>query len=333
MSDITSGKINQKIMTVSDMNVIKSVKKWVNGDTSFAFLTSGSTGDPKNILLTRSQLEYSAITTNQFLFQERGHESTLICLSTERIGGFQLLIRSILSDCNVHITSPKANPIEDLDQPIDLISLVPYQLQEILKSTPDKLRLLKTVLIGGAEIPPSLEQRLLSISDVKFYETFGMTETASHFALRKIGDSNFTLVGDVRINSDDSGRMKIQGSVTNSEWIQTNDIIEIVDTGFKWVGRSDWTINSAGIKIQPEVIEKKIRSFGIESELAITGAKDEKFGEAVTLITTSQLLSDLLDMKVLDRIEIPKSEILVDKIPKLPNGKIDRLGLRRLANE
>lgn len=329
---IVSGKINQKKLSAYEQSVLKYAKEWLSDQEKFKFRTSGSTGAPKEILLSREQLKYSAGSTISYLFGKKSLDKTMLCLNPEFVGGRQVIYRALEHDINLLVNEPNSNALEFLEQRIDLMSMVPLQVSTTLRINPEKFDLVDCVLIGGGQVPSDLDTRLQKIESTRFYQTFGMTETASHIALRKIGSKYYEPIGDVELDTDDRSCLKARGTVTNNQWLQTNDIVELGLKVFEWIGRADFVVNSGGIKLHPEQLEQKIREAFPNISFALTGKADPELGEKLVLITTTPLLSRLKSLKRLTGYEIPKEEIVVQEMPQLASGKLDRVKLKMLVN-
>ena len=326
IEDILSGKINQKNLSQSESYVLNFIKQWQSDKASFNFYTSGSTGKPKEIELTRHQLSYSAESTLNYLFDGCPIKKISLCINPAFIGGTQMIVRALVANADLTVTTPSSDALEKIDRPIDLISLVPLQVYSELKKT-NPFEGIDTVLIGGADLDNSVERDLQNIPKTRFFHTYGMTETASHIALRRIGTENYCPIGDIEIKLDDRGCLQVKGSVTLDEWITTTDIVEVSESGFMWKGRTDWAINTGGIKIHPEQIEKKIREKFVKAQVLIVPQPDLQLGNRVVLVSTEPWLSRINELRILSEYEIPKAEYLIQEWPLTPSGKVNRLAV------
>jgi o-succinylbenzoate---CoA ligase len=314
--------------TEAESYVIRFIAKWLAGESEFTFFTSGSTGVPKDIILRREQLLASANKTLHFLFGSNPIQNLLLCIPPDRIGGAMQIVRSLVSGADLHVLTPSSGVLNSLpDVHFDLASVVPLQLEQ---ANPD-FKKLNTVLIGGTSLNPKMENALLQKSSTRFFHTYGMTETASHVALRRIGTPHFHLLPGIEALPDARGCLKIRGDVTNHEWLQTNDLVNINPDGFSVVGRADWVINSGGIKISPESLESTLISELHEQSLLITSIPDERLGEQLVLMSKRPLLHLLPEKSVKWPSPLPKIEVLVEELPCLDSGKPDRAAARQLA--
>lgn len=326
-NDLLNGRIhpNQKKFSERDRYVLNFIKRWQTDKMSYRFNTSGSTGKTQSVSLSKKQLAYSAQQTLDYLFKKKAPQRLLLCLDPTFIGGTQVITRSILANSDLVILPPSSNPLLGFTDSIDLTSLVPLQIEGILRENSENFSTIKHVLIGGAELRSDMIQQLLMIKSTKFYQTYGMTETASHIAIKLINEERFKPLGDVQLGSDSRGCMRLKGTITNHEWIQTNDVIKIIGEGFQWLGRVDWVINSGGMKISPENVERKINAHWSGQEIVIASIPDDRLGEKVVLISSKPILEEIKAVTtILSNFETPKEEFILNDFPKNEGGKLDR---------
>lgn len=312
------------------------VKDWLNGKSTFFIKTSGSTGNPKTIEIKRSQMVASAQHTITALGLE-SRTNALLAMSPERIGGRMMLVRAMIGDWNLTITEPSTALEETLKSTsFDFTALVPLQVQALLNSgNKPLLEAINCILIGGAPLSNRLEEELMSCSN-QIYHTYGMTETISHIALRKLSpdpSEYFRVIGDNEVSINADGCLKTKGTVSNNEWIQTNDLVELDGKRFKWLGRTDLTINSGGIKLQIESIEEELRSLiphELNGNLCIWKAMDEMLGEKVICVCDSE---ELINYFVSNEASLkssftpyarPKKWRIIPELVLTESGKIDR---------
>jgi o-succinylbenzoate---CoA ligase len=309
--------------------------------------TSGSTGAPKPIRLKREQMVASARLTQSALGLQAGMTS-LVCLDPDHIAGRMMLVRSLVVGMNMIVIDPVANPFTKLDDrmPIDFTALVPYQVKSIL-SSPQRAQLnqVKNVLIGGGEVDRDLENQLKGFTS-SFYATYGMTETISHIALRRLngGEDVFTALPGVNLRLDDRDCLTIQAAHLGAHPIVTNDVAELINaTKFRWLGRVDFVINTGGVKVIPEKIENSmselVARLGDNRRFIVYGFPHETLGQQVTLImegnplTSSKEISLLEEVRsVLPRFEMPRRVLYVSRFIETKNGKIDRKSTAALAS-
>lgn len=328
-------------LPVFEKEILSFIIEWKAGKETFHIRSSGSTGSPKKITLHRDQMILSAESTLNFLGIPAGGKS-LLCLDPRYIAGKMVIVRSITGNMDLYAIEPKSNPLCDIepDYLIDLASFVPYQIVEILvdPDTSKKLRKIKNVLIGGAAISPQLERQLGSYEN-RIFHTFGMTETISHIALRQLSglehSQYFRAMPGISIGRDVRGCLTVQGEITGSKKLFTNDLVEIIDEEeFVWKGRIDQVINSGGIKVNINLLEIKVReiltSINIHSDFFIDHIEDEKLGDKIVLILESGNVNIDLDSikeafrKHLGKFEIPRKIHIVQKFARTDTGKINR---------
>ncbi|SOD81457.1 AMP-binding protein [Spirosoma fluviale] len=329
-------------------------RSWLGGQQQFTLYTSGSTGTPKPIALTRSQMQASARLTGQTLGLQPD-DSALVCLNIRYVAGIMMLVRGLELGLPMTIIEPSANPLLDFTPGADTFAftaLVPLQLQTILEKTPEKIQLLngmKAILVGGAATSSALEKQLSAIK-APVYATYGMTETVSHIALRRLNGLDaselFTALNGVQLGTDARGCLHITSAATNFEQIQTNDVVELLpdagtgNTQFRLLGRADRVINSGGVKIQPEQVEQLINSALINestdkgvlpSRLFVAGLPDERLGQRVVVICEQVAIDSQLWAKIQEVIReklgayaVPKDVISVARFLETPTGKIDQ---------
>ena len=315
------------------------VLDWISGRQSFDQKTSGSTGEPKQITITRSQMIASANMSIEALSLKQGYNA-LLCISPEYIGGKMMLVRSLIAGMKMIATTPSSNPFESLQQDItiDFAAMVPYQVHEIVRSSlAAKFQEIKKVIIGGASLDKDTEVKLQGYRCI-FYSTYGMTETVSHIALRQLNgkeasDCYQTLPG-IKISTDERDCLVIEWDQLPKRII-TNDIVEMVskDT-FRWVGRWDNVINSGGIKVIPEKVERAIQkifdTLKIRNAFFVGSVADEGLGSKVALYIEGSLEDKLIEtikIKMADAIpkmETPKQVILIKFFDLTETGKVNR---------
>jgi O-succinylbenzoic acid--CoA ligase len=318
---------------------LKSVFDYLKSrfDENISFITSktsGSTGKPKPIQIQKKHLAESASKTNEF-FGINATSNLLLCLSTEFIAGKMMIERALLAKSKLTIVPPSLNPIQYLDTElkIDFAAFTPAQAFEMIQNihSAKNFEKIDNVIIGGGIVSEKLEELLIHLSN-NVYVTFGMTETISHFALRKVGHPYYKAISTaIKISVKESGQMFVDIPYLDIYSLNTNDIIKLVDQNtFQWLGRADFVINSGGIKLHPEQIEQKIEKYYITdgSPFFVFGLPDEKFGQVVGLVLENQAAASDINTKSwtkLGQYEIPKRLFFVDKIAKTATGKIKRI--------
>lgn len=314
--------------------------QWLTGVQDFDLSTSGSTGEPKTITVHRQQMEKSAAGTKAFFGIEQGSK-LLCCLNIWMIAGKMMLVRAMEWDATVYVEDPKENPLLDIEATIsfDFVAMVPMQVNACIENekTLGKLKNIKNLIIGGAPSSRNLVGKII-ILKLNAYQTYGMTETVSHIALAKISNEElvYTTLPEVKIGCDQEGKLWIESPTAKEKRLQTNDLVEKLNNSqFKWLGRADFTINSGGIKLQPEILEPQI-SASVEKiygpcNFFLIGKEDEKLGEKMVLVLEQPLKNesqaqDLLNelKSMINRYHIPREILIAPSFVKTASGKINR---------
>lgn len=300
------------------------LKKY-NSFDEFEITTSGTTGAPKIILVTKLQMQISATATLKFFNLKQGM-TCFLCLSSEYIAGKMMLVRAIIGRLKVTLTQPTSEPSKYINQLYDFIPLVPTQAKELLST--GKREFINTLLIGGGQVERSITD-LLEGCKVEIFESFAMTETLSHFAIKRINPApqNFftTLPGFKISASEEMELILLENELTDAP-IYSKDIIEFIDeVHFRWLGRSDNLINSGGIKIIPEIVEEKLKKSIPNRAFFVGGVPHIKFGQEVNLFVEGsdfELSPSIFDE--LDKFQIPKKTLFIKEFSRTSSGKIKR---------
>ena len=333
-------------MTLEDF-----LSEWNNGSDRVLVHTSGSTGKPKPMMVEKKRMLNSARITCDFLGLKPG-DSALLCMSLDYIAGKMVVVRSIERHLHLISVPPSGHPLKDVDEEITFAAMVPMQVYNTLQVPEERERLsrIRHLIIGGGAIDAALEQELQSLpGDIAIWSTYGMTETLSHIALRRInGDEPsewYQPFDSVRISQTEEGCLVIDAPQVCAETLVTNDIVEIEPyiynkvekLRFRIKGRKDNVICSGGIKIQIEEVETLLKPH-LEKTFMLAKKKDEKFGEIAVLLsededikkveaTVRRLLSDESE-KSSDHKKykywIPKEFRYVEHLPLTETGKPKR---------
>ena len=333
-------------MTLEDF-----LSEWNNGSDRVLVHTSGSTGKPKPMMVEKKRMLNSARITCDFLGLKPG-DSALLCMSLDYIAGKMVVVRSIERHLHLISVPPSGHPLKDVDEEITFAAMVPMQVYNTLQVPEERERLthIRHLIIGGGAIDAALEQELQSLpGDIAIWSTYGMTETLSHIALRRInGDEAsewYQPFDSVHISQTEEGCLVIDAPQVCAETLVTNDIVEIEPyiynkvekLRFRIKGRKDNVICSGGIKIQIEEVETLLKPH-LEKPFMLAKKKDEKFGEIAVLLsededikkveaTVRRLLSDESE-KSSDHKKykywIPKEFRYVEHLPLTETGKPKR---------
>lgn len=306
---------------------------WLNDKTYIQVSTSGSTGTPKTIRLNKECMINSAQATGKF-FDLPATTKALHCLPSKYIAGRMMLVRAMVLGWHIDLVQPKANPLDQLFKLYDFCAMTPFQLDNSL----GRLHLVKKLIVGGGAVSQNLKNLVEGI-DTKVYETYGMTETITHIAARRINPKKkkeepipFKVLPNVSISTDDRNCLVIKAPQVSKETVVTNDVVDIINyKRFIWKGRYDNVINSAGIKLHPEQIEAKLDSI-IAHRFFVASLPDDALGEKLILIVEADfsekalknLEREIKKHRLLEKYEIPKKIYFVEKFEETPNGKIHR---------
>lgn len=295
----------------------KFLFEWLNKE-SFVFVnTSGSTGKPKKIVLDKNAMIASAKATGLF-FKLKPKNSALLCLSADYIAGKMMIVRAITLGLHLDTIEPNSNPLSNKKH--DFVAMVPMQVANSLQ----QLHLVETLLIGGTKVSYQLTQQILK-TKCKAFESYGMTETISHIAIKQIGAKEFTVLPNVTISLDDRNCLVIEALELSLDKIITNDIVEILNSKqFILKGRIDNVINSGGVKIFPEEVEEKLSKY-ISPRFFIASESDDKFGEKVILVLEGNPFEiDITMFSDLSKYQIPKEIVFIDTFVETDTNKINR---------
>lgn len=308
------------------------LKNWFSEEDRILVKTSGSTGIPKIISLLKSQMINSALATGKY-FDLKENTTALLCLPVAYIAGKMMFVRAITLGWHLDVIESNSHPLKDIEKEYDFAAMVPLQLENSLS----KINLIKQLIVGGGVVSNTLQDKLQHIS-TRVFATYGMTETITHIAVKKL--NNFSCVissaveksqhesfentfyqtlPNVTIYKDQRNCLVIAAPKVSKEVVFTNDVVNLIsDTQFEWLGRFDNVINSGGIKLHPEKIEEQLSKI-ITSRFFVTGISDGRLGEKLILVVEQNdddnVISSSSNSKNLISNEVEKS--LISKISNL----------------
>jgi len=289
-------------------------------DSEWTLQTSGSTGAPKTLALSRAMIYGSARATLDAFELVPGSTAALV-LPAKYIGGFMMVVRAFIGQLTLHLCEPRALP--EVPEGLDFVSMTPAQfiaLQEAGK--PLKV---KTLLLGGS----ALASRYDSASYQGVYLGYGMTETASHVALRPLGSPIYTAVGSTGFSVNTDECLCISAPHLGIAQLQTQDRVRLLDKKrFHYEGRLDHVINSGGIKLHPEKFESVCDAHSIQAVMSAKG--HERYGQVPVMVlrTMDDVKGLRKALRLWDGTAMPKEACIVPEWPLLENGKLDRLKLQ-----
>ncbi|OEK08636.1 O-succinylbenzoic acid--CoA ligase [Flavivirga aquatica] len=314
------------------------LSNWLDNNNFVIVYTSGSTGKPKPISIQKKAMVNSALATGHFFKLESGN-SALHCLPSNFIAGKMMLVRALVLGLELDLVEPTSRPQLNSNKKYDFCAMIPLQMQNSLKNCNH----IKAIIVGGASMSPELKKSIQYIES-SIYETYGMTETVTHIAIKKINNnllleeggqrqafkSYFKTLPNVIISQDERECLVIEAPKLSEKEIITNDIVKLLSkTEFEWLGRYDNVINSGGIKIFPEQIEIKLQK-NIKQRFFVTSIPHKEFGEQVILVLEGQninisvILKNIKKDMILNKYEIPKQVYSVPQFIETSSGKIQR---------
>ncbi|UPT70805.1 MAG: AMP-binding protein [Flavobacterium sp. JAD_PAG50586_2] len=292
---------------------------WFDSKNFIEMETSGTTGTPKTISVSKQAMVDSALATGDFFDLQPGNRA-LQCLPVKYVAGKMMLVRAMILGLDLEFVAPSSHPMRNNEIDYDFVAMVPLQSQNSIT----ELKRVKKMIVGGAAINKALEKQLLKLP-TEVYETYGMTETITHIAARKLGEKAFTVLPNVTISYDDRNCLVIHAPRISPDVIVTNDIVELLNENqFIFLGRMDNVINSGGIKLIPEQIEEKLAS-KIHQRFFIASKPDNELGHKVVLVIEGEKQDfDESLYEALDKYEKPKEIIFIPKFKETTTGKILR---------
>ena len=320
--------------------LLQFLQRWFDDSPVLTVHTSGSTGVPKQLTVEKARMMQSARLTCEALRLRRG-DKALLCMNLRYIGAMMVVVRSLVAGLNLIVRPASGHPLCDVDTPLRFAAMVPLQVYNTLH-TPAERRLLEqveTLIIGGGAVDGALLDAIRLLPGA-VYSTYGMTETLSHIALRRLNGEEasdyYTPFSSVSLSQSADGALVIDAPLVCGEVLHTNDIVRLrADGSFLVVGRRDNIINSGGIKIQAEEVERLLRPL-IAGRFVVTSVPDARLGQAVVLL--GEELPELSWLKgraeaVLPPYHCPRHFCKVAAVPQAGNGKIDRAACRMLARQ
>ena len=316
------------------------LNEWFDASPVITVHTSGSTGVPKELVVRKDRMMQSARLTCEFLNLQAG-DTALLCMNLRYIGAMMMVVRSLVAGLNLVVRPASGHPLSDVEVPLKFAAMVPLQVYNTLRVPAERKRLEHTdiLIIGGGAVDDSLEAELKTIP-IAAYSTYGMTETLSHIALRRLNGEAaskcYYPFPSVELSLSAENTLIVKAPLICDDVLQTNDIACLCsDGGFTIAGRKDNVINSGGIKIQAEEMENRLQPF-IPVPFAVTAVPDPRLGQALTLLIAGKPDIKELENKlqaVLETYYRPKHIFITELIPQTENGKIDRTGCRILAQQ
>ena len=313
------------------MTLDEFLEEWYADGDTIAVKTSGSTGKPKWLQVEKKRMVASARMTIQFLgLQPR--QAALLCMPLEYIAAKMMVVRALVGDLRLICIEPTGHPMAHpavVDERIDFAAMVPLQVFNSMMVPEEKNRLARVgqLIIGGGYIERQLENQL-SDMPCPVWSTYGMTETLSHVAMRRLNGNDktqwYTPLQGVSVSQDDEGCLVIDAPMLCPQTLHTNDVVRMNADKRRFIvlGRKDNVICSGGVKIQAEEVEKRLQPY-VNAPFFIGKEKDPKYGEIVVMVVESEdkkTLEDIID-GVLPKYWKPRKIYSVTRLPLTETGK------------
>ncbi len=308
---------------------------WLSESETIEAQTSGSTGTPKKIELQKKFMKVSAKATLDFLDVEPG-STAYLCLPISYIAAKMMVVRAFVNKLDLYCVTPSLNPVSPWTPYLDFVALTPAQLGKLLETGAGKsfLKSMNKIILGGGPVPQALEDKAQKL-EAPVWHTYGMTETMSHIALRKVNGSDrsefFYPMPGVHLSQNTDSCLTIQAPHLGVAGLETNDIVELQsDGGFRVLGRKDHVINSGGVKLFPEQIEHKLSSL-LTQPFYVGSLPDPNLGERLVLFIESAkpktMEIERLQTRIKEKLtgfEVPKEIHFLEKFNRTASGKIIR---------
>ncbi|WP_034059114.1 AMP-binding protein [Lacinutrix jangbogonensis] len=307
--------------------------QWQDKANTIALKTSGSTGIPKTIIIEKQAMVNSALATGAH-FNLQPSNSALLCLPAHYIAGKMMLVRALVLGLELDSIEPKSNLEIAEEKHYHFTAMVPLQLEK----NRGKLKSIKTIIVGGAQVSSALKIKLQDLKTTIF-ETYGMTETVSHIAVKQLNNftslrvgatwqsvvNYFKVLPNINISQDNRDCLIINAPQFSKNEIITNDVVQMHSKNeFEWLGRFDNIINSGGLKINPEQVEEQLKKT-IKERFFIASEKNETLGQQLILIVEAEFVTlKPSDFMTLNKFEKPKNIYVISKFIETSSGKINR---------
>ncbi|CAI8195751.1 MAG: 2-succinylbenzoate--CoA ligase [SAR116 cluster bacterium] len=303
-------------------------RDWLDPSPHILIKTSGTTKESRGFKMKKEALVAHAQMSCDF-FKLQPKDRIAHVLSTDFIAGKMILVRALTRGLDLWCFKPSKSPLDGVEVYFDWVSMVPMQLAHSLPA----MAKIKNLLIGGAPMSEQLKSHALTAatsSGCEIFVSFGMSETLSHIAIAKLEQNKavvFKTLPGISISINSESCLHIEAPYL-SELVKTSDVVELVGTNaFKWLGRSDYLINSGGVKLHPEIIEREF-SLHFKESFFFCGIPDSLLGEKLCLVVLDQH-KELAEEQLKNiRFSIPyykpKSILAIPDFAITSSGKIKR---------
>ena len=329
LMDFAKQQVSSNSILSWEANLYEFILDWVSDFPVLKVKTSGSTGTAKWMKVEKERMIKSAQLTGQF-FNLQKNDTALLCLPVNFIAGKMMVVRAFVLGLNLIPVEPSGSPLKNLNKLFEFAAMTPMQVYNTLNldSGFQKLDRIKNLIIGGGEISQALLKEVRKLENSTFH-TYGMTETFTHVAIKKLNgknpDLNFVALPGIEFFKDKYECLVISAPTLSEKYFTTNDIVDLKDEKtFQFIGRFDNIINSGGIKVSPELIEQKLHSY-LKERFIVAGIPDNQLGQKLVLIIEKydELQVDFANIG-LTKYEIPKQVFFLPQFPETDSGKIIR---------
>lgn len=320
------------------MTLDEFVSDWQSDSPTLLVHTSGSTGKPKPMLVEKRRMEASARITCGFLGLRAG-DTALLCMPLDFIAGKMVVVRSLVWGLQLVAVEPSGHPLKGLTESPTFAAMVPMQVYNSLKVEEERrlLRDIKHLIIGGGAVNSDMAEELRGFPNA-VWSTYGMTETLSHIALRRLSGAEasewYEPFDGVGVTTSADGCLVIDAPAVCAQPLVTNDIAEIAPDGrhFRIRGRRDNVVCSGGLKLQIEEMEARLQPH-LNVPYMISKRPDDKFGEAVVLLAVTDDMESVCEVcrKHMPRYEQPRYFLAVSELPMTSTGKPARAEAMKLC--
>ncbi|NNE13339.1 MAG: AMP-binding protein [Saprospiraceae bacterium] len=321
-------------------HIVSFLNQWYDSSVlTYDFYTSGSTGSPKLIQHSREAMIASAkLTENAFNYVKGDY--ALLCLPVNFVAGKMMIVRAIVSSLNLIISKVKTNPFEGVlyEGKIDFAPMTPMQFELAKDHAFELLNAVRVVLLGGAPVSNKLKEET-QIFDSNIFLGYGMTETLTHVALMKLNGYDrqkyFYGLENISFNKDEHDCLIIEAQHLPNK-ILTNDIVALFnESNFKWMGRRDNVINTGGVKVNSDELEREL-SRHLKENFFISSIKDDVLGSKIVIVLEGSVPSDKVNELnvIFDQLKLknskPRKVYGLENFIYTKTGKLDKIAMMKL---
>lgn len=338
LRELVSRKLKDADLPQWERDVFGFIGEWISGEDFVEVQTSGTTGLPSKYFVQKKAMLVSARKTLNF-FRLKPADKALLCLSSRYIAGKLMIVRAFAGGLDLMLSKPSSAPLNGIKDEIQFAAMVPMQVQKQLEKDVAAFGKVKKLIIGGNEVLPALKERLQGVH-TEVWETYGMTETLTHIALKKINGEDrsewFETLPGVKVGKTADNRLTVEVEGVTEGVLETNDIVEFKDENrFRIIGRDDDVINTGGIKVMPQTVEKKIEKW-IDRSFVVSSVPDGLLVEKLVLVIEGEPFDAeglKNKFKSLPFYEKPGDIVFMQVFPRTSTDKIKRKEIKKLMSK